>query len=445
MTDLADELRRMLVERGLSLREIARRAGCSPGYLSNAAHGRKPLTPSVASRLDQVLGTGGTFAAYALNPPPGGGARPDGADVGHADGRRVTADAVEAPAGPAPDNGRSGAPAAGVSGASPAVEWPAWLGGCEPREHAVPPAGLATAAITADIAMIRSALDALTSYERQFGGGTARRYAMDYLRQIVWPRLHGAADDAAFSDLCALAAEFSLRVASMQLDMGNARASRDFLAAALPLAQQAGSPAVVAWVLARLGELDVRERNVGRAVAYSSGAAAMAESSAPRARSFILAKHALALSLTGDRAATLRMLGRACDGTASTSGGEPQWMRCYGVEHFQHDEARCLNNLGLGDQAIRSAEESMRARRLNRPRAFSLAVQAIAHLRSKDNAVDAACHLTGELVTITAQLASDRVKVELARVLAALRPYESSAAVREVTEAARQVLRDSSG
>jgi transcriptional regulator with XRE-family HTH domain len=413
MTDLGDELRRLLAERGLSLREAARRAGCSPGYLSNAAHGRKPLTPSVASRLDQVLGTGGTFASYVLNPPLG--------------------------------NSGSAIPVAVLPGSGLVAEWPAWLGAWVVREQAVPSARPATAATAPDTAMIRGTLDALTSYERQFGGGTALPYAMDYLRQMVWPRLHGAAGDAAFADLCALAAEFSLRVASMQLDAGNARASRDLLAAALPVAQETGSPAMVAWVLARLGELEVRERNVDRAVAYSSGAAAMAESSAPRARSFILAKHALALSLTGDRTATLRVLGKACDCTTIASDGEPEWMRFYGVEHLRHDEARCLNNLGLGDRAIQAAEVSMRARRLSRPRAFSLAVQAIGHLQSKNQAVDAACHATGELVAITTQLASDRVKVELARVLTALRPYDASAAVREVTEAARPVLSDSSG
>jgi transcriptional regulator with XRE-family HTH domain len=70
MTEFGEELHRLLEERGLSLREAARRASCSPGYLSNAAHGRKPLTPSVAARLDRVFGTGDTFAAYALNSPP---------------------------------------------------------------------------------------------------------------------------------------------------------------------------------------------------------------------------------------------------------------------------------------------------------------------------------------------------------------------------------------
>lgn len=68
MTDFGDELHRLLGERGISLREAARQAGCSPGYLSNVAKGRKPLTPSLAARLDQVLGTGGKFTEYALKP-----------------------------------------------------------------------------------------------------------------------------------------------------------------------------------------------------------------------------------------------------------------------------------------------------------------------------------------------------------------------------------------
>lgn len=96
----------------------------------------------------------------------------------------------------------------------------------------------------------------------------------------------------------------------------------------------------------------------------------------------------------------------------------------------------------MGDQAISAAEESMQWRQLSRPRAFSLAVQAAGHLRSKDNAVDRACQIGAELVTITGQLSSDRVKVELARVLTTLRPYAQTAAVRELTEAARPLLND---
>jgi len=120
-------------------------------------------------------------------------------------------------------------------------------------------------------------------------------------------------------------------------------------------------------------------------------------------------------------------------------------MRSYGLEHIRHDEARCLNNLGMGDRAVIAAEESMRFRRLSRPRAFSLAVQAIGHVQGKDKAVDRACEIGSELVAVTSEIASDRVRVELAKVLTALRPYRRSAAVRELADAAQPFLGGSPG
>ena len=77
MTDFGEELRRLLAERGISLRNIARQVECSPGYLSNVASGRKPLTPSLAVRLDRVLGTGDQLIAYALRPEQEYSSRPD--------------------------------------------------------------------------------------------------------------------------------------------------------------------------------------------------------------------------------------------------------------------------------------------------------------------------------------------------------------------------------
>jgi tetratricopeptide (TPR) repeat protein len=67
MTDLGDELRRHLAAHEMSLSSAARQAGCSKGYLSNVAQGRKALTPRVAAGLDRLFGTGGMFGAYARN------------------------------------------------------------------------------------------------------------------------------------------------------------------------------------------------------------------------------------------------------------------------------------------------------------------------------------------------------------------------------------------
>jgi tetratricopeptide (TPR) repeat protein len=73
LTDCGRELYGLLEERRLSLREAARQAGCSPGYLSNVSHGRKSLTPRIAARLDSVFGTSGTFATFAVISPSAAG------------------------------------------------------------------------------------------------------------------------------------------------------------------------------------------------------------------------------------------------------------------------------------------------------------------------------------------------------------------------------------
>jgi transcriptional regulator with XRE-family HTH domain len=55
----------LLEARGLSLREAARRARCSAGYLSNVTHGRKRASEQLAARLDDLLEAGGELAALA--------------------------------------------------------------------------------------------------------------------------------------------------------------------------------------------------------------------------------------------------------------------------------------------------------------------------------------------------------------------------------------------
>jgi hypothetical protein len=68
MKDFSEEFRALLEERGISLREVARRAGVSPGHLSNVLHGQRPLTPNVATRLDRELSAGDLFLGYSLMP-----------------------------------------------------------------------------------------------------------------------------------------------------------------------------------------------------------------------------------------------------------------------------------------------------------------------------------------------------------------------------------------
>ncbi len=312
----------------------------------------------------------------------------------------------------------------------------------QPDEHAAACLPPTVSAVTAgDVAVIRGMLDSLTASDRQFGGAHALAYAMDYLRTIVMPRLDAHADDRVLQDLYAVTVEFKLRAASMQMDAGHARESRRLLGAAFPIAQETGAPIVSAWVLARCGEQLIQDGNIGQALACTAGAAAMATRSAPGARSFILVKNALTLSVTGDRRETVRALRDAWNAhDKAGSAREPQWMSVYGIEHLQHDEGRCYNNLGLGDQAVRAAEDSLQIRRLSRPRAFTLAVKALGHAQGANKDLDLACDTGRDLLAVTSEIASNRVRLELARVLDALRPYQATPAVRDFLEAARLVM-----
>lgn len=65
MTDLGSELQRLLAERGMSLRDLARHVPCDSGNLSKIARGQRRPSPELAARLDEVLGAGGGLAALA--------------------------------------------------------------------------------------------------------------------------------------------------------------------------------------------------------------------------------------------------------------------------------------------------------------------------------------------------------------------------------------------
>ncbi len=294
----------------------------------------------------------------------------------------------------------------------------------------------------ADVGVIRDMLRVLTASDRQCGGAHARQYATDYLGNLVLPRLRAHGDERVVRELFAVSTEFALRVASMHLDAGDARMSRRLLGTAASLAQETDDVTLTAWVLARRGEQEIHQQNTGRALAYTGGAAAMARHAAPGARAFILTKHALALSMTGERKETQRVLGEVWDAYDKLgSAAEPEWMGVYGWGHLRHEEGRCYYWLGMGQQAARAAEESMQVSsrdRFARPRAFSLGVQAIGHAQARD--VDKACAVGQELVAVASQLASDRVRLRLLEVFHALRPYRKEAAVQELDEAARPVL-----
>jgi transcriptional regulator with XRE-family HTH domain len=79
MADFTSEVRRLMAERGMSLRGLGRAAGYDPSHLSKILNGRKPASPYLAARLDDALGADGKIRQAAATAPPGGSARRAGA------------------------------------------------------------------------------------------------------------------------------------------------------------------------------------------------------------------------------------------------------------------------------------------------------------------------------------------------------------------------------
>ena len=54
-----------MTERGFSLRGLASEAGYDPSYLSKVVNGKKPCSPFIARRLDDILGAAGEITEAA--------------------------------------------------------------------------------------------------------------------------------------------------------------------------------------------------------------------------------------------------------------------------------------------------------------------------------------------------------------------------------------------
>jgi transcriptional regulator with XRE-family HTH domain len=68
VTTFGEEIRRLMAERGVGLRALARQVSYDPGYLSKVVNGRKAVSMDLARRLDEALGAAGALAAFRVTP-----------------------------------------------------------------------------------------------------------------------------------------------------------------------------------------------------------------------------------------------------------------------------------------------------------------------------------------------------------------------------------------
>ena len=474
MTEFGDELHRLLEERGLSLRKAARLANCSPGYLSNAAHGRKPLSPSVAARLDQVLGTGHRFAAHALN--LGKEARPSAAELAnsrsasmprsgrpyrdaHQPARNAARVAPESPPRPAwaataveakRDAGRlwgydldwSGTPAGSATSMASAIL--SWLTAL-PDDTAASVAG-DTEIFRHDVKRVRAVRAWLKDLDNAQGGGVAFPLATAYLRSEVAALLRGSRDEATGTALLAAIAETELDTGWFAYDAGDHRLARMYLIHALRMAHAAGSRLLGARIVCALSHQALHVGQVSLSVDLARAArAGVGPEATPRAAAMLAAMEAMAHAGARDAANCRQALDDAERSLAyaTTEDGDPDWLDFDegGLLGHAARAHRDLAAAGLAppDHARRSAARSVELCRAGhgRTRVQRNAILATTCVQTGD--IDQAAAIGELIITDAWDLQSRHVQNDIAALLASIepgRPHSASA----FTEQAREFL-----
>ncbi|MEY9932437.1 transcriptional regulator with XRE-family HTH domain [Catenulispora sp. GP43] len=297
----------------------------------------------------------------------------------------------------------------------------------------------------ADLIALQAMARAATATDRQFGGDCMRQMLDAYLTECVKPLIVDDHASAPAGALLAAAAELAIRVAWMNLDVGNVAACRSHMATAFTWAQDSGDSAALAVVLAMRTLEHIWLNNPRQAI--TSGAAAVRLSTETRDRrlhAFCLGKFARALSMAGkpDHAVEAMQASRtALAAVVDDDDGRFSCLDNYGSVYALDDDAHCFYGmcrhssvLEFHDEILAHADAVIPARKSALAKATK-----IRSLIALDQ-IDQACSETKELAALAVQIASKRVSDRLGLVMAALKPHRKSDTVLDLEETVRGLV-----
>lgn len=383
MADFAAEVRRFMAERGMSLRGLARAASYDPSYLSKILSGRKPPSPYLAARLDDVLG---------------------------ADGKVREAAAAHAPRPPVSGQGSARLPRKAVT--------------------------------AADAEAVAETTRAFRDLDNRFGGAHAHKLAAGYLESSVALMLRsGSYTEDVGRQLFGAAAHLAHLAAWSAYDIDDHKHAEVYFARALEFASAAGDQAFGGEVLAARSHRAIHLGRPHRAIELARASrhiAARAGVSALLAEAHELEAngHAL-LGERADCAASLAESERAFE--RADSGSTPAWLAYFGRAYLAARFAHTLRDLGDWREAERYAlEASALSGDLARTRAFNTALLATAYVETD---LEAALSVGSEALAMTSALQSGRAVRYVGDLRRRLRRrYGSDPEVREFDEQASQLL-----
>jgi tetratricopeptide (TPR) repeat protein len=374
VSEFSDELCRLMDERGVGVRELARQVPCNPGYASNLRNGRKRPSPSMAVRLDEVLDAGGTLVALAA-----------GLFSAHAqDGAEALDEATRL------------------------------------RVHA-----LAGVQLDELVSHLSDQWHGLVKTDNLLGP----RHALGAVRVHlgVIDALLQAARPPARQRVLRLGARYAESAAWLNEDAGDLRAARHWTGRAMEGALEAGDRPMVAWTLFRRSQQATRSRDAAQVAGLAAAARREAEGELARpAMAAILQQEAHAHALDGAEAACHRSLDEAYDlAAAPDDPGDASSGHGSFCTHAYLDMQRgaCWLTLGRPARAIAPLEAAIGALppAYRRDRGVALSHQAAA-LTATGEPTEAAAAAVNALA-IAQESGSGRILHMVVQIAHGLEPY----------------------
>jgi transcriptional regulator with XRE-family HTH domain len=414
------ELRRRRTEAGLSLSQLAERAGYSKSYLSKVEAGAKPPNPSLARRCDLVLQASGQLSGL------------------------IEAPERAAPAPPAVDADRDWLIRLNIDGTTEFHTVGDGLAALADTSRVVSmrlpaPAGLRGVA-DHDLLAYRAVFDALRGLAQTTHPADLIPILASGARTVN--RLAARTSAPGGAEFLRTAARYAELAGWMAQEAGDSAGARWWTGAAVTTATEAGDRDLQAYCLVRLAELALYQSDARATIMLAQQA--QEDARAPRIRGLAAQREAQGYALAGQANACHGALGRAAsllaDAAGSTSAGEPVLGTTTAADPMAFVTGWCLHDLGSLDEAVPVLDTELSRLPAAARRAVARHSVRLSLACSETRKIDRACEVARPVLRDAVAIGSATARADLVLLNRSLRRWHQHEGARDIRTALLEVL-----
>jgi hypothetical protein len=287
-------------------------------------------------------------------------------------------------------------------------------------------------------AELLDALDALTEnyrrLDRQLGAASVFDDSTHHLQRIA--RLKDASMTTKHRGrLAAAAGEVASLAAWQALDLGRPGAAWSYYSLATRAAREAGDRELHAYVVAETSYVLLFGGQIREALSLIKRARHLARGTSPRLRVWLAAAHAEASAIAGNAVDTLRALDQAEEAFQQVEPGSgPRWLAYFDRAHLVRWKGHCLVAVGQPETALAVLQEGLDSVDASFVRARAGALVDLATLHLRQGEIDATCDTLARAFRLARETQSTKNQLRIIQVRHRLRPWNATAAVRDLDE-----------